>query len=195
MDRLEAIELVPFHAWKEAGLSSIMTAHVIFEALDAEYPATMSKAVLTGLLRERIGYEGLIITDDIEMKATFDHYGYKAAATLGLAAGVDNFLCCHTADVANGIVDCLADAVARGDIPETRLFDASERVSKFVARFARGPEPLAREKLATAESARLISELLGRVDPKVAELGIDPTEAMEAIRVERERKKALEGAS
>lgn len=188
MDRLEAIELVPFRAWKEAGLSSVMTAHVIFEALDRDVPATMSHAVLTGLLRQRIGYDGLIITDDIEMKATFDHYGFEKAATMGLAAGVDNFLCCHTAEVAHGIVDCLASAVERGQIPEARLLDAVARIDAFVERFARGPEPLAAERLATPENVAFIADLLARVNPAAASLGQDPTEVMEQIRVERERR-------
>lgn len=187
MKRLEAVELVPFRAWKAAGLSSVMTAHVIFEALDREVPATMSKAVLTGLLRETLGYEGLIITDDIEMKATFDHYGYEKAAKMGLAAGVDNFLCCHTAEVAHGIVDCLVRAVESGEIPEARLVDASNRVGSFVARFARGPERFASERLATKEHLAFVAELLERVDPAAASLGEDPTEAMELIRVARER--------
>src|SRR5690606_31170698 len=69
IERLRNVELVPFRAWAEAQLAAVMTAHVIFEPLDPKYPATMSKRVLDGILRQELNYEGLIITDDIEMKA------------------------------------------------------------------------------------------------------------------------------
>lgn len=185
--RLDRVELVPFRAWSEAKLASIMTAHVIFEPIDAEFPATMSRRVLCGILREELGYEGLIITDDIEMKAIADHYGYDVAAKRGIASGVDNFLCCHTAEVAHGLIDTLAAAAASGEVPEARLRDAAARVESFNARWAKPARAPRLELVGTDAGAQLIERVLTSVDPKSAELGEDPTEIMEKIRVERER--------
>jgi len=185
LERLEAIELVPFRAWSQAKLASIMTAHVIFEPLDADYPATMSRRVLHGILRDKLGYEGLIITDDIEMKAIADHYGYEEAAIRGVNAGVDNFLCCHTAEVAHRIIDTLVEAVECGRIGPQRIQDAGARVAAFAARWARPAEPAQLGALQNRAFSALIERIVSSVDPEHAALGADPTEIMEQIRVER----------
>src|SRR5450432_4310515 len=116
LERLEQVELKPFAAAVKAGIPSMMTAHVIFEPLDPVYPATMSRPVLQGLLRDRMGYHGLIVTDDIEMRAIADHYGVEETVVRGLNAGVDHFLCCHTADVAHRAIDAIVRAVESGAI-------------------------------------------------------------------------------
>jgi beta-N-acetylhexosaminidase len=192
LERLEAVELVPFRAWVEAKLASIMTAHVIFEPIDAQYPATMSRPVLHGILREKLGYEGLIVTDDIEMKAIADHYGYDEAAIRGVNAGVDNFLCCHTASVALQLIETVAGAVESGRVPLERLIDANQRVAAFAQRFARPAEAPRLDVLASDAHLAVIEELLKRVDPALAEMGEDPTEIMERIRVERMRAAGLQ---
>jgi beta-N-acetylhexosaminidase len=194
LERLEAVELVPFRAWANAKLASIMTAHVIFEPLDPDYPATMSRRVLHGILRERLGYEGLIITDDIEMKAIADHYGYEEAAIRGVNAGVDNFLCCHTADVAHRIIDTLVEAVEVGRIGQARIDDAGARVAAFTSRWARPAEAPALDQLAQADFAELVAKVLAQVDPAQAQVGDDPTEIMEQIRVERAARAATPAA-
>ncbi len=185
MARLDEVELVPFRSWVAAGLASVMTAHVIFEPLDAEYPATMSRPVLHGILREQMGYEGLIITDDIEMKAIADHYGYDEAALRGVDAGVDNFLCCHTAEVAHQIINTIALGVQSGRVKRERLEEANRRTAAFVARWARPAEAPVLNELATQEFAELIQEISERADVASLRMGTDPTEIMEQIRVER----------
>jgi beta-N-acetylhexosaminidase len=139
MDRLENVELVPFAAAARAGVPAIMTAHVVFEALDSERPATMSAAVVGGLLRERLGYSGVVFSDDLEMKAIADHFAIEAVVTEGLTAGVDAFLVCHSADLAHRAIDALVDAVRRGVLPETLVRAAERRVASLADRFARGP--------------------------------------------------------
>jgi len=73
--RLESVELIPFRAAISAGVGAIMTTDILFPALDAERPATLSSGILTGLLREQLGYDGLVITDCLEMKAIVDTVG------------------------------------------------------------------------------------------------------------------------
>ncbi len=185
--RLREVELVPFRAWVEAKLASVMTAHVIFEPLDPKYPATMSRTVLHGILREEMGYDGLIITDDIEMKSIADHYGYEEAAIRGVNAGVDNFLCCHTAQVALDVMEYVSQAVSSGRVKEERLVDANRRVKDFVDKWAKPATQGDFTQLDNSEAQSLIKEIEDRADAKSIQTGEDPTEIMEQIRVERER--------
>jgi beta-N-acetylhexosaminidase len=174
-ERLEEVELSPFRAAAAAGIASIMTAHVIFEAVDAEYPATMSRAVLTGILREKLGYDGLVVSDDLEMKAITDNYGAEQAVLLGLNAGVDHFLCCHTAALAHRAIDAVVDAVTTGRLPQ-EVLDAAHR--RFRAVLTRYEQPVGgREGLARLRSAEHL-ELVARISTSAATSGSgpDPTE-------------------
>jgi beta-N-acetylhexosaminidase len=117
-----------------------MTAHVMFEALDRQYPATMSRPCLDGILRDRWGYDGVVISDDLEMKAIADHYGLEEAVVRGAGAGVDLFLVCHSPDVQNRAIELLSSAVARGAVRPSRIAEAARRISVLQSRFVRvGP--------------------------------------------------------
>ena len=94
-DRLEQIELLPFQRAAAAGLPMLMTAHVVFAALDATRPATLSPQVVTGLLRERLGYRGVIVSDDLDMAAISAHMGVDVAAVDAIRAGCDVLLLCR----------------------------------------------------------------------------------------------------
>ncbi len=96
-DRLERVELLPFRRAAAANLPMVMTAHVVFAALDPAVPATLSRAVITGLLRERIGYAGVIVSDDLDMKAIAAHMGADVAAVAAIRAGCDVLLLCRDA--------------------------------------------------------------------------------------------------
>lgn len=91
--RLRELELVPFAAYARAGLASIMTAHVLFPALDAEHPATLAPSILA-LLRDELAFDGLIVSDDLEMKAVAERYTVETLVERGFAAGIDVFLVC-----------------------------------------------------------------------------------------------------
>jgi beta-N-acetylhexosaminidase len=92
---LEAVELAPFARACRAGIEALMTAHVRYPALDAEFPATLSEPIVTGLLRRQLGYDGVVFSDDMEMKAIADHFSLQEAVLLGARAGIDVFLFCH----------------------------------------------------------------------------------------------------
>lgn len=197
IERLREVELVPFRSWTEAALASVMTAHVIFEPVDSELPATMSSKVLQGILREDIGYKGLVFSDDLEMKAIADHYGIEQAAILGVNAGVDNFLCCHTEGVAHRFIETVASAVDDGRIDEERFFEAQKRVTCFLERWAMPASSGARSVASSTEALQeneleeglsLIEEIYRRAEPGLLGPGIDPTEAMNQIRTERMQK-------
>ena len=94
-----------------------MTAHVVFEALDAARPATLSPPVLA-LLRERCGFQGCCVSDDLEMKAIAGHVPLEVAAPLAVASGVDQLLVCHTPAVQHRAIDLVRQAVEDGRISE-----------------------------------------------------------------------------
>jgi beta-N-acetylhexosaminidase len=190
LQRLRAVELEPFHAWSKAGLASVMTAHVIFGALDGEHPATLSPHVLRDLLRGELGYRGLVFSDDLEMKAIADHYGYEEAAILGVRAGVDNFLCCHTESVAVTFIEAVARALEDGRLSQQDLEGAQSRVTHFRETWA-GPSHRAQfaagglfpgsigarsEESYAEEGALLVEEIERRAGVPISE-GADPTEA------------------
>ncbi len=168
LQRLREVELVPFAAAARARLASLMTAHVIFDALDPGVPATMSQKVLGPLLRRELGYDGVVISDDLEMKAIADHFSIERAAVEGLKAGVDLFLVCHHADVQRSAIEAVVRAVESGQVSRERLAEAGARVDALVARFVHGPEDLV-ARLGSAEhralAAGLDVESSGAVDP------------------------------
>ncbi|HXG79030.1 MAG TPA: beta-N-acetylhexosaminidase [Methyloceanibacter sp.] len=95
MAQLEALELAPFARACRAGIEALMTAHVRYAAWDGKFPATLSEPVVTGLLRHQLGYDGVVFSDDMEMKAIADHFSLQEAVFLGVRAGIDVFLFCH----------------------------------------------------------------------------------------------------
>lgn len=133
---LDAVELVPFRAAIAAGVRAVMSAHLRVPALDAALPATLSRKIMTDLLRDELGFEGLIVTDGIEMRAISDRYGLAPAAVLALVAGADAI--CVGGDhadeeTATMLRDAIVAAVHSGELPEERLADAAARVARLAA--------------------------------------------------------------
>jgi beta-N-acetylhexosaminidase len=128
---VEARELAPFHAAITAGTRAIMSAHILVPALDPDRPATLSHGILTDLLRGELGYEGLIVTDGMEMRAIAGTYGIEHGSVLALAAGADA-ICVGGGladdDTVRRLRDALVAAVRSGSLPEERLADAANRV-------------------------------------------------------------------
>jgi beta-N-acetylhexosaminidase len=126
-------ELIPFQRLIEAGLCDvIMTAHVFNAKLDPDRPATLSRAVITGLLREKLGFTGVITSDDMEMKAISSHYGLENSVPAAIEAGID-VLCFgnnlgYDPDIAGRAIEILARAVESGRISESRIDASYERV-------------------------------------------------------------------
>lgn len=133
--RLEAFELDPFRHAIAAGVASLMTAHVLYPAWDECRPATLSSAILTDLLRQRLGFEGLIVTDDLEMRAILDHHSIEEAAVQALLAGADLLLIGHDASLQDRAIRALEEAVRTGAISEARVDQAFGRLSAVRQRF------------------------------------------------------------
>ena len=100
-DRLRAIEFAPFKAAIEARVAFIMTAHVLVVSIDDERPATLSPKIVQGILRDELGFDGVIVSDDLEMKAIANTYPPGEAAVVAIAAGCDAVLMCGTGKTAD----------------------------------------------------------------------------------------------
>ncbi|SDN39563.1 beta-N-acetylhexosaminidase [Paenibacillus sp. yr247] len=124
-ERIRSVELVPFVKAIESGVDAIMSSHIYFPALEADkLPVTLSKSVLTGLLREELGFEGVIMTDCMEMNAISEHYGTVAASVMAIEAGADLVLISHSRDRQIGAIAAIEQAVHEGRLTEARI-DAS----------------------------------------------------------------------
>ena len=136
-DRLDAVEYVPFRAGIEAGLATIMTAHVLVPSIDADAPATFSAAIVTGVLKEMLGFDGMVISDDLGMKAVADTWSLPDAMVKSLQAGCDAVLLCNsTQDEQTAALEAVIHAMEAGALPVTRVEDALVRQRRVKARFA-----------------------------------------------------------
>ncbi|MBC2863636.1 glycoside hydrolase family 3 C-terminal domain-containing protein [Streptomyces mexicanus] len=128
----EKLDAVPFRAAIKAGIDSIMTAHIQFPALDdSGDPATLSRPILTGILREELGYDGVVITDSLGMEGVRSKYGDDRVPVLALKAGVDQLLNPPSLDVAWNAV---LNAVRTGELTEDRLDESILRILRLKAR-------------------------------------------------------------
>ncbi|MCR9162267.1 MAG: beta-N-acetylhexosaminidase [Nannocystaceae bacterium] len=134
LERLRQVELLPFRAAAQAKVAAMMSAHVVFEALDPKRPGTLSPPVMH-LIREEIGFEGLVFSDDLEMKAIADHYGPKQFVGGALEAGVDALLVCRKLDL---VQETLARLEA---LPDPTVERAIERMVAFKDAFPPPPLP------------------------------------------------------
>jgi beta-N-acetylhexosaminidase len=130
LERIHAVELKPFRAAIDAGVAAIMTAHIRYTTLDASCPATLSPKVLTQLLRDELKFDGIIITDDMAMKAIDARYPAGEAAVLAVEAGADMILTPGLLAKQRQVYNALLSAVKSGKIPEARLNQSVRRILK-----------------------------------------------------------------
>ncbi len=152
-DRLLQIELAPFKAAIDSGLDAVMTAHIALPEIEGrpDVPATVSREVLTGLLREALEFDGVIITDGLEMQAIADTYGSGAAAVKAFLAGADMMLILWFPEKRQEVYRALLEAARDGTISAARLDQSVRRILSLKVRrglFDRPPPPLP-EALAT----------------------------------------------
>ena len=125
---LDAVELVPFRAAIAEDVPMLMTAHVLYPALDRERPATLSPTILQGLLRGELGYRGIIVSDDLEMRALSDDCAVPDAAIASLAAGCDWLLICNDFENTVRTAERLEAAIAAGELDAGQLRERAARI-------------------------------------------------------------------
>jgi len=156
-DRLRAIEFEPFRAAIAARVAFIMTAHVLVPSLDEDRPATLSPRVVQALLRDELGFDGVILSDDLEMKAVSARYPVPESAVEAIRAGCDGILICSgDLDLQAQTLEALVKAVESGVITAARCDDALARLRRAKERFLPGERP------GTAHRLRHLRDMLGR---------------------------------
>ena len=126
--RMQEVELAAFQAGVDAGASALMTAHTIFPAYDEEYPATLSKKILTDLLRGEMGFDGIIVSDAIGMAAILKKWPLPQACAMAVKAGVDHILLKADDESRAQCLFGIKQAVENGDLSEERVDDAVRRL-------------------------------------------------------------------
>jgi beta-N-acetylhexosaminidase len=156
-DRLRAVEFEPFRAAVRERVAFIMTAHVFVPALDEHEPATLSPRIVQALLRDELGYDGVILSDDLEMKAISARTPIPQAAVQAIRAGCDGLLICSgDVEIQAITLEALIKAAESGDLPAARLDDALMRLRRAKERF------LAAERPRTATRLRELRSVIGR---------------------------------
>ncbi|MDJ0554760.1 MAG: glycoside hydrolase family 3 N-terminal domain-containing protein [Microcoleaceae cyanobacterium MO_207.B10] len=171
--RLVEVELPPFVEAIAAGVDSVMSAHLLIPAWDIELPATLSHQILTGQLRQRLGFERLVVTDALVMGAIANRYGLAEAAVLAVDAGADILLMPLDAEVT---IKAVCDAVSEGRISESRIDESWQRIlqaktkvyptwqpggeNQFQETLTFGPKFDLSEKLAQPLAEKAVDEIL-----------------------------------
>lgn len=135
IDEMVRNNLPPFREAVNVGVSAIMTSHAVYTALDPEHPATLSRTILNDLLREELGFEGLIITDDLEMGAIKKYKPVSQGVMDAFEAGADILLLCKEQAHFLKSLNLIRSNILKGKVPITRLQQANERISKAKSRF------------------------------------------------------------
>jgi beta-N-acetylhexosaminidase len=132
-ERLRRVELAPFAAAARAGMESIMTAHVMYPALDPDHPATLSRRILTDLLRGELGFGGVIVSDDLGMKAVADRYPIEELAVASVAAGADHLLIRQPAERQQAAFEALVHAAEARSALRARVAESAARMAALKA--------------------------------------------------------------
>jgi len=164
-DRIRREESVPFKAAIAADVAFMMTAHVLVPSIDEERPATLSRRIVGDLLREELGFEGVIFGDDLEMKAIARQYTVPDAAVQAIAAGCDGLLICSgNVEVQASALEALVHAVEDRRLPIARVEDALKRQRRAKERFLAASATPARDALRAVvgadEHRRVAEEML-----------------------------------
>ncbi|WP_449442930.1 beta-N-acetylhexosaminidase [Ureibacillus acetophenoni] len=128
LPELEQLELLPFQQAIHDGADVVMIAHILLPEIDVNNPSSMSEAIITDLLRGQLGYDGVVITDDMTMEAITDHYDISDAAVQSVKAGSDIIMIAHDFHKVTSAIEALRTAVENGEITEDRIDESVIRI-------------------------------------------------------------------
>lgn len=142
MEELEQLELIPFKAAIEQGAQAIMSAHILFPQIEKTgVPGTMSSTLMTKVLKEKLGFKGLVVSDCLEMEAIKRFYGTAKGALEAIKAGIDLVFISHTVETVKEAVHLIEQAVAAGDLDEAIIDAAVAKILTYKAQYAAIEEP------------------------------------------------------
>jgi beta-N-acetylhexosaminidase len=165
-DRLSQADLVPFAAAIAAGAATIMTAHILLPKIDPEQPASLSRKILTGILREEMGFNGLILADDLGMGAIARRHASGEAAVAAFGAGADIAMFCHDISQVTSAMDETARALEEGKLSADEWEAAGQRIEKTLEGISQAAQP--NLKIIGCATHRALAESL---HARIAKLG------------------------
>ncbi|MDY0404893.1 glycoside hydrolase family 3 N-terminal domain-containing protein [Virgibacillus sp. 179-BFC.A HS] len=133
-EQLSDMELIPFKAAIEQGADAVMVAHILLPKIDASLPSSLSKTVITDLLRKQLGYDGVVMTDDMTMQAITNQYDIADAAVKSVQAGSDIILIAHGYDDVVAAMQAMKSAVQHGKLTEQRIDESVKRIIRLKER-------------------------------------------------------------
>jgi beta-N-acetylhexosaminidase len=172
-ERWRAVEFVPFRQAIQAGVPAILVAHLVCPALDPETPSSLSRTIITEILRGELGFDGVIVSDDLEMEAIAARFDIGEAAVRFLEAGGDLILICHDTARQQSAMEAVETAVRSGRLTEARLAASLDRMARLRRRLPlehrRAEVQAARTIVGSAGHQRLLQTFRERQDrPPIA---------------------------
>lgn len=146
LERLENMELVPFKRSFKARVDLVMTAHILYKNIDPQWPATLSEIFLKQILRDKCRYRGLVITDDLDMKAMAKHYDPHLIPVRALQAGADLLLYCNEPQSPPRALESIAKALSQGELKKEELEAGTKRILDLKKEKITHPDPMPLEK-------------------------------------------------
>jgi beta-N-acetylhexosaminidase len=135
LERLQSFELIPFGEAVKNGADAVMIAHILLPNIDKENPSSLSKTIITGILRDNLRFDGVVITDDMTMGAITKNYNIGEASVKSVEAGTDIVLVCHGYNNAVEVINALKDAVLNGKISERRIEESVYRILRLKKKY------------------------------------------------------------
>ncbi|MPN25095.1 Beta-hexosaminidase [bioreactor metagenome] len=135
LDRLQNFELIPFAKAIENDADMVMIAHILLSKIDSENPSSMSKTIITDILRNNLKFDGVVITDEMTMGAIIKNYSLNEAAVKSVSAGTDIILVGHGYNNEIGVINALKSAVSKGEISQERIDESVYRILKLKEKY------------------------------------------------------------
>lgn len=135
LDSLMEFELVPFRNAIEDGGDAVMVAHILYDMIDPVYPSTLSKTIIQDILRDQLGFDGMVITDDMTMGAIMENYDITDASIQSVKAGCDIVLVCHGYENIVSVLEALKEAVEKNEIPEKKIDQSVYRILTIKSKY------------------------------------------------------------
>lgn len=165
LDELKAVELPPFADACKNGIDALMTAHVVYPALDPILPATLSEQIVTGLLRHQLGYNGVVFSDDMEMKAISGRYDSGEAAVLAVRAGIDGLLFCHELSNAIEAFEFLLNEAEKDPALRAQVDSSNRRIGdlkrRYLKTFSGTAESELESRINRLDHRRIVDQIYG----------------------------------
>lgn len=128
---IEEMELIPFKRAIETGVDIVMSSHILLPQIDPDYPASMSKRIIDGLLREQLGYKGVVVSDDMTMLAITNNFDIGDASVAAVNAGTDLVIVAHGHDTVIHVIETLKKAILEGKLTEERIIESVRRIIRL----------------------------------------------------------------